>query len=96
MQTIGDCAFEGTSVFGNEEFVLPSGLKDIGKSAFKNCKYLEILTIPASVTSIGKDVCTRESVYLNVEPGSYAALWASENGYMTTGTGAEDTSWLND
>lgn len=94
LQTIGDCAFEGTSVIGNEEFVLPSGLKDIGKSAFKNCKYLEILTIPASVTSIGKDVCTRESVYLNVEPGSYAALWASENGYMTTGTGAEDTSWL--
>lgn len=99
LQTIGDCAFEGTSISrydGGNEIVLPNGLKDIGNSAFKNCENLEKITIPASVTSIGKDVCTRESVYLNVEPGSYAALWASENGYMTTGTGSEDTSWLND
>ncbi len=92
LQTIGDCAFEGTAIW--DEIVLPNGLKDIGNSAFKNCKYLEKITIPASVSSIGKDVCTRESVYLNVESGSYAASWASENGYMTTGTGAEDTSWL--
>lgn len=94
LQSIGDCAFEGTGIW--EEIVLPNGLKDIGNSAFKNCKYLEKITIPASVSSIGKDVCTRESVYLNVESGSYAASWASENGYMTTGTGSEDTSWLND
>ena len=92
LQTIGDCAFEGTAIW--DEIVLPNGLKDIGNSAFKNCKYLEKITIPASVSSIGKDVCTRESVYLNVESGSYAASWASENGYMTTGTGSEDTSWL--
>ena len=94
LQSIGDCAFEGTGIW--EEIVLPNGLKDIGNSAFKSCKYLEKITIPASVSSIGKDVCTRESVYLNVESGSYAASWASENGYMTTGTGSEDTSWLND
>ena len=60
----------------------------------EGCQDLKTITIPASVTSIGEDVCARKSVYLNVEPGSYAALWASENGYMTTGTGAEDTSWL--
>ncbi len=97
LQTIGDCAFEGTSFSSSDnEIVLPNGLKDIGNSAFKNCKNLEKITIPASVSSIGKDVCTRESVYLNVESGSYAASWASENGYMTTGTGSEDTSWLND
>ena len=92
LQSVGDGAFQATNI-GNK-FILPNGLKDIGSSAFEYCKDLETLTIPASVTSIGKDVCTRESVYLNVEPGSYAALWASENGYMTTGTGAEDTSWL--
>lgn len=97
LQTIGDCAFEGTSISSyDNEIVLPNGLKDIGNSAFKNCENLEKITIPASVSSIGKDVCTRESVYLNVESGSYAASWASENGYMTTGTGSEDTSWLND
>lgn len=93
LQTIGAKAFSLTKIlFG--EIVLPSGLKDIGDYAFGGCQDLKTITIPASVTSIGEDVCARKSVYLNVEPSSYAALWASENGYMTTGTGAEDTSWL--
>lgn len=94
LQTLGDSAFEETPIKG--EIILPNGLKSIGNSAFNNCEGLEKITIPSSVSSIGKDVCTRVSVYLDVEAGSYAALWASENGYMTTGTGIEDTSWLND
>lgn len=93
LQTLGDSAFEETSIEG--EIILPNGLKSIGDSAFNNCEGLENITIPSSVSSIGKDVCTRASVYLDVESGSYAALWASENGYMTTGTSIEDTSWLN-
>lgn len=93
LQTLGDNAFEETPI--EIEIILPNGLKSIGNSAFNNCEYLESITIPSLVSSIGKDVCTRASVYLDVEPGSYAALWASENGYMTTGTSIEDTSWLN-
>ncbi len=77
--------------------ILPEGLEEIGHNAFAEmkCHYLSTLSIPSTVRSIGDDICNRNDVYLEVVPGSYAALWAYENGYMIQNTGDEDTSWLN-
>ena len=96
LQIIGEDAFNGcyfkdlgTSLF------LPAKLEIIGSHAFYDVA-LGTLGIPSSVKSIGEDFCRRSTVYLDVEAGSYAAMYASENGYMTVGTDNEDTSWLND
>ena len=94
LQIIGEYAFSGCSML--ESLFLPAKLEVIGSHAFSDSEELETLTIPSSVKSIGEDFCDRSKVYLNVEAGSYAALYASENGYMTVGTDNEDTSWLND
>ena len=54
------------------------------------------IVIPSSVTEIGDDAFDKEIITLQVEQGSYAALWASENGYSYQYSDAEeDTSWLN-
>lgn len=105
---IGDGAFLNCNF---DTVILPEGLKSIGKAAFaegflsdeekfspetKNGYILETLSLPASLRSIGDDLCTRTKVILNVPDGSYAAMWASENGYITQRAGTEDTSWLND
>ena len=98
--TIGDRAFYQAS-FTDYTVELPSTLKSIGAQAFYtgsgyyNLYSIDDLTLPASVTEIGDNMCNREKVVLNVEPGSYAAVWASENGYITQGAGKEDTSWLD-
>ena len=90
---IGDEAFKNAPIKG--EIVLPDGLKTLGNHVFFECVGLERIVIPASVTSIGEELCARRNVYIEVESGSYAALWASENGYITQQAGQEDTSWLN-
>ena len=38
-----------------DNLVIPEGVTEIGRSAFKECTYLESVTIPSSVTSIGGD-----------------------------------------
>lgn len=48
---IGDSAFENQ--FNIAKFVLPTNLKKIGNSAFKDCGYLQEITIPDTVTEIG-------------------------------------------
>lgn len=50
---IGRDAFRGTD-FGRIE--LPEGITTIGKSAFRECKYLKTVVLPASVTSMGESV----------------------------------------
>lgn len=56
---------------------------------------IETIYVPESVTSIGENFCNRAEVILEVESGSYAEYWASENGYLTNLGTNEDTSWLN-
>lgn len=85
-------AFNGTKL---TEVVLPQGLKSIGDCAFKNAP-LKKLSLPDSLTTIGNDIASKTSVSLQVIPGTYAALWASENGYIIESTHEEDSSWLND
>lgn len=92
LQIIGEYAFSGCGT--PESLFLPAKLEVIGSHAFSNAARLETLTIPSSVKSIGEDFCNRSKVYLNVEAGSYAALYASENGYMVN-SAEEDTSWLD-
>lgn len=48
--TIFEAAFSG---IGIKTLKLPSGVKQIGESAFKGCDALESVTIPEGVTSIG-------------------------------------------
>jgi len=96
VKTIGERAFYQSS-FQHNTVELPLTLQSIGAQAFytgSDSHSLKNLTLPASVTEIGDNMCNREKVVLNVEPGSYAAVWASENGYITQGAGEEDTSWL--
>lgn len=94
--SIGDRAFYQSSI-PHETIELPLTLQSIGSQTFYSARpynYIKNLTLPASVTEIGDNMCNREKVVLNVEPGSYAAVWASENGYIVQSDATEDTSWL--
>lgn len=98
----------GTAAFADEWFILgysdkgytenavslPHGVEEIGKNAFYNPNVVSI-NLPASLVSLGDDVCVKYQTVVSVEPGTYAAVYASENGYNTQGAGTEDTSWLN-
>ena len=81
--------------FSNDTLELPEGSVEIQDNAFADVIGLTTLVIPESVTSIGTKICDRASIKLEVKPESYAAIWASENGYQYS-TGEEDTSWLNE
>lgn len=87
---IGDYAFNTCG--GSETITIPSTVVILGDHCFYSSE-VKKLSIPSSVSSIGKDICDRAMTKLEVEPGSYAALYASENGYATEGN--EDTSWLS-
>lgn len=50
---IGEGAFSGTGI---TKINLPDGLQKIGKYAFSKCTQLRSLTIPASVSEIGKEI----------------------------------------
>lgn len=96
LEEIGEGAFEGCTNLKDVEIKENSTINKIGKNAFKNCPYLTSIVIPSSVTEIGDDAFDKGTITLQVEQGSYAALWASENGYSYQYSDAEeDTSWLN-
>ena len=93
-ERIGDYAFEKNQY--TESVTLPSTLTEIGVGAFQECPALTSISIPSSVKKIGDGAFDRATVTLEVEQNSYAALWASENGYKYRYQGVtEDTSWLN-
>lgn len=94
LRIIGEGAFYGADLTGT--VTIPSGVEEIGDSVFDKCDNITDIKLPASVKHIGEDFCVRNKVYLDVEDGSYAALWAAENGYMVQSAVTEDTSWLND
>lgn len=96
LNEIGEGAFEGCTKLEKLVFKENSAINKIGKNAFKNCPYLTSIVIPSSVTEIGDNAFDKGTITLQVEQGSYAALWASENGYSYQYSDAEeDTSWLN-
>lgn len=90
LTNIGVGAFSDANL-QTKSLTLPQNLQSIGSRAFY-CN-LETLSIPATVATIGNDVVNRNVTKLLVEAGSYAELYASENGIPTVGN--EDTSWLD-
>ena len=93
-ERIGNYTFEKNVLI--ESVTLPSTLTEIGEGAFQECPALTSISIPSSVKKIGDGAFDRSTITLEVEQDSYAALWASENGYKYRYQGVtEDTSWLN-
>ena len=56
-------AFQGNKIITRVE--LPEGLKRIDHETFRECKNLQKVVIPISVTSIGEDVFTGSGLYAN-------------------------------
>ena len=60
---------------------LPEGLVSIGSVAFGECGSLASITIPKSVTEIGKNAFYEyENLVVRVYRGSAAELYCTENG----------------
>lgn len=93
LKEIGDQAFYGREMY--QDFIFPSTVTTIGSEVFKDARGLKTITIPASVEKIGKDFCDKVNVVLEVEKGSYAEMYALENGYQIKREANTDTSWLN-
>ena len=104
LKQIDDEAFLNAFIL-QDKIDLPNGIERIGASAFKTRKtplygfnvpeHPYVLYIPSTVNEIGDDLCDRSIVTLSFESGSYAETYATENGYGTQGSTAEDSSWLN-
>lgn len=100
-----DVEIMGTSmVIGSEAFadnwqlskvMIGDGVASIGCEAFAGCKNLDEVTISDDVVEIGEGAFDKAVTTLIVHRGSYAELWAQENGcaytYFETET---DLSWL--
>lgn len=98
LKHIGNQAFFRAQI--GSTISIPAKTESIGDEAF----YWDIITdedklkeisLPEGVTQLGDKFCSRRKVRLKVVPGSYAAFWASENGYIIQSDAEEDTSWLN-
>ena len=95
LKTIGAYAFDHVYFWTNGgKFTLPDGVEEIGDNCM-NMYELKTIVIPSSVKKIGSSICDRSETTLEVEAGSYAYLYAYENGYPFVISGNEDTSWLN-
>lgn len=91
---IGVSAFEGQNCL--REVIVPNTITEIGTNAFADCPKLDSIELPASISYIGDGAFDKAGITLYVEQGSYAALWASENGYAYIVNGQSDgADWLN-
>lgn len=64
------------------DVVIPQGVKKIADGAFSNCKYVDSVTVPDSVTDIEKysfSNCS-DQLMIKCRAGSYAETFAKENG----------------
>lgn len=68
------------SVDAIQEIVIEAGVEKISANAFSECKRLELLTIPASVKTIGE--CAFRFCYCGVNNGKNV-LWSLEDGVLT-------------
>lgn len=92
IKTIGDFAF--ASAFVHPEIILPEGIEEIGTNAFVLSKPVDTVKLPSSLISLGESVFDMNTK-LEVVSGTYGAMWAFDNGYVTVKEGGDDTSWLN-
>ena len=92
--TIEESAFIGRKSL--QTVLLPMTLTEIGDNAFSGCQKLLEIKLPESVMKIGDGAFERQFITLIVKENSYAALWASENGYNYRYEENEDSlDWLN-
>ena len=94
VKTIEESAFIGYQSIQTVSF--PNTLTEIGRNAFSSCQRLLEAKLPESVVKIGDNAFERQLITLIVKENSYAALWASENGYNYRYEGNEESlDWLN-
>lgn len=99
LKVIGEEAFRSAKVNlpnGSSTLTLPEGLERIEKGAFSDCDHwLDTLIIPVTVKHIDDFIFSASSgITVVVEEGSYADIWANENGYSFKYTKPQDLSWL--
>lgn len=72
LEWIGKAAFQNQKRIANE-LILPEGLKHIGDAAFNHCGAISntVLTIPASLESIGGDYTDKSGNYVNTGYGCH-------------------------
>lgn len=95
VKTIGDGAFQNYECL--QEVTIPSTVTSIGDRAFGGCTEIKEVILPASIKKIGYAAFERTKTKLIVDPGSYAELWAQENGYNYgyESSTEDDLDWLN-
>ena len=92
--TIEESAFAGRKSL--QSVMLPMTLTEINANVFLGCQKLLEVKIPESVMKIGNNAFERQFVTLIVKENSYAALWASENGYnYRFDENTDSLDWLN-
>ena len=96
VESIGSFAFKNFEI---EKITIPSGITEIGASAFSDCKNLESLFIPDGVISIGNSAffgCKNLVIYGN--SGSAIESYAKENvlnfiAILGSGSYGENIKW---
>ena len=80
---IPDWLFYGNSRIN--DVIVPEGVVSIGAIAFGECENLTSITLPSSLTVIGKGAIPTFTI-IRSEPGVFAHTWALENGYTWQST----------
>lgn len=95
----GVTVIEGAAFAGRKSLQavsLPQTLTAIGDNAFSGCQRLLEVQLPESIVKIGDNAFERQFITLIVKENSYAALWASENGYnYRFDENQDDLDWLS-
>lgn len=75
MQSIPDFCFHGLPITSIE---IPEGIENIGYMAFSECKYLNKLVIPTSVTEIGRDILHGNTRLEQIDYNGSMDSWVSK------------------
>ena len=108
VKTIGSYAFEDSDMLALE---IPSGVTTIEEAAFESCDVLYNLTIPATVTNIGADLCCElnwnaeteeyekvinQKLTIHCVKNSVAHQYAQKYGYNVQLTGDAEIIYASD
>ena len=81
-ETIGAGAMEGSAL---KTVTIAEGVTEIGNGAFRGCKNLAGVSLPASVTQIGEDAFDEPgNLAFTAARGSFAGQFCTEHGYRVT------------
>ncbi|MFA5450183.1 MAG: leucine-rich repeat protein, partial [Clostridia bacterium] len=71
-----------------ESITIPEGVEEIGNMAFMDCYLLQSLTIPSSVTSLGVEICARNTSLTAINVDENNMHYKSIDGVLFTKDGA--------